>query len=332
MRTRKHRRHSEAQRKETPFFSTRRDKANAEGNLGDGFFQPKLIMGKSGDRFEQEADRAADGVVNQARHNANDVTGIRRKAKVRRQTEEKEEPGKGKTEETEEPVEAQAEEKEEPVKAKAEEKEEPVEAQPEEKEEPVEAQAEEKEEPVEAQAEEKEEPVEAQEEKEEPVEAQADEKEEPVTAEAEEKQEPVEAQEEKKEEPVEAKGEEEEQIQAKPAIQPKPGDTTRRGQSNGEDRSGKPDFAARLRQQLGKGRPLPDKVRSEMESSLDADFSAVRIHTDEEAVQLSKMLKAQAFTRGNDVFFNQGKFDPGTRAGKHLLAHELTHVKQQKGR
>jgi hypothetical protein len=57
MRTRKHRRHSEAQRKETPFFSTRRDKANAEGNLGDGFFQPKLIMGKSGVSVRWSASR-----------------------------------------------------------------------------------------------------------------------------------------------------------------------------------------------------------------------------------------------------------------------------------
>ncbi len=63
---------------------------------------------------------------------------------------------------------------------------------------------------------------------------------------------------------------------------------------------------------------------------MGADFSGVRVHTDPTAVQMSKDLTAQAFTYGNDIYFNQGKFDPATRAGTHLLAHELTHVQQQK--
>ena len=67
-----------------------------------------------------------------------------------------------------------------------------------------------------------------------------------------------------------------------------------------------------------------------MEASFDSDFSAVRIHTDEEAAELSKALGAQAFTRGNDIYFNQGKFEPTSSTGKHLLAHELTHTQQQR--
>ena len=72
-------------------------------------------------------------------------------------------------------------------------------------------------------------------------------------------------------------------------------------------------------------------TRHFMESRIGADFSKVNIHTDGRAVQMSKDLKAQAFTVGHDVYFNSGKYSPDTKEGKHLLAHELTHVVQQKG-
>ena len=66
-----------------------------------------------------------------------------------------------------------------------------------------------------------------------------------------------------------------------------------------------------------------------MEQSFGADFSNVNIHRDSDANQLSSAINAQAFAYGNDVYFNQGKFNPDTKEGKHLLAHELTHVLQQ---
>ncbi len=66
-----------------------------------------------------------------------------------------------------------------------------------------------------------------------------------------------------------------------------------------------------------------------MESGFGADFSQVRVHTDDRAVSLSQDLSAQAFTHGSDIYFNQGKYDPGSSAGSHLLAHELTHTVQQ---
>jgi hypothetical protein len=66
-----------------------------------------------------------------------------------------------------------------------------------------------------------------------------------------------------------------------------------------------------------------------MGSAFAADFSGVSIHTDEKAAQMSKDLHAQAFTYGNDIYFNSGKYNTDTSAGKHLLAHELTHVVQQ---
>jgi len=68
-----------------------------------------------------------------------------------------------------------------------------------------------------------------------------------------------------------------------------------------------------------------------MESGFGADFSDVKIHTDTNAVQMSQELGAQAFTNGNDVYFNKGKYNPDSREGKHLLAHELTHTIQQTG-
>jgi hypothetical protein len=67
----------------------------------------------------------------------------------------------------------------------------------------------------------------------------------------------------------------------------------------------------------------------EMGSSFDADLSKVRIHQDPSAVQMNNELGAQAFTTGNDIYFNQGKYDTGSKDGQHLLAHELTHVEQQ---
>ncbi len=81
----------------------------------------------------------------------------------------------------------------------------------------------------------------------------------------------------------------------------------------------------------GGGSLMGDTTRSFMESSFGNDFSGVRIHTDSNAIQLSKALNAQAFTVGNDIYFNEGKYNPSTTSGKHLLAHELTHTIQQKG-
>ena len=81
----------------------------------------------------------------------------------------------------------------------------------------------------------------------------------------------------------------------------------------------------------GGGRPLPKDTRSSFEASLGADFSNVNIHTGADAVEINKELSAQAFTHGSDIYFNQGKYDPTSNSGKHLLAHELTHTVQQGG-
>lgn len=79
------------------------------------------------------------------------------------------------------------------------------------------------------------------------------------------------------------------------------------------------------------GSTLPQNTKSFMESRIGADFSDVRIHNDNNAVQMSEDLNAQAFTHGNDIYFNKNKYNPESNTGKHLLAHELTHTIQQTG-
>jgi Domain of unknown function (DUF4157) len=79
----------------------------------------------------------------------------------------------------------------------------------------------------------------------------------------------------------------------------------------------------------GSGSLMDGPAQSFMESRFGADFSNVKIHTGEDAVQMSRELNAQAFTVGSDIYFNSGKYDPSSYSGKHLLAHELAHTIQQ---
>lgn len=88
-------------------------------------------------------------------------------------------------------------------------------------------------------------------------------------------------------------------------------------------------LSGRIENKSGKGKMLPKGVKSEMETSFQRDFTGVNIHTDQDATKMNKELGAQAFTHGKDIYFNSGKYHPETTAGKHLLAHELTHVIQQ---
>ncbi len=91
------------------------------------------------------------------------------------------------------------------------------------------------------------------------------------------------------------------------------------------------DLENRLSQSRGEGSPLPDDVRTFLEPRLGYDFSQVRVHAGSGAAHLNRALAAQAFTHGSNIYFGDGKYDPGSVAGKHLLAHELTHVVQQTG-
>jgi hypothetical protein len=76
-------------------------------------------------------------------------------------------------------------------------------------------------------------------------------------------------------------------------------------------------------------KPLDLETRKFMEPRFHYDFSNVRIHADDSAGRASRALNASAFTVGRHVIFDSGHYDPHTRAGRRLLAHELTHVAQQ---
>jgi outer membrane biosynthesis protein TonB len=90
-------------------------------------------------------------------------------------------------------------------------------------------------------------------------------------------------------------------------------------------------FNTRMEAAKSGGFPIPEKIRKEMETRFNLSFSDVKIHTDDEAAALCQEINAQAFTNGYHIFFNSGKYNPESSAGKLLLAHELTHVVQQMG-
>lgn len=80
----------------------------------------------------------------------------------------------------------------------------------------------------------------------------------------------------------------------------------------------------------GGGSPMAPDVQREMQGRLGHDFSDVRIHTDSNASDSAKAVGAHAYTVGSNVVFQRDTFDPSSSAGKTMLAHELTHVVQQR--
>lgn len=93
-----------------------------------------------------------------------------------------------------------------------------------------------------------------------------------------------------------------------------------------------PNLEEKLKSNQGNGQKMDSVTRASMEDRFGADFSGVNIHTDATAVQLNSQLGAEAFAHGNDIYFNEGRYNPESNRGKHLLAHELTHTIQQTGR
>ncbi|MDX8034340.1 DUF4157 domain-containing protein [Lentzea sp. BCCO 10_0856] len=78
------------------------------------------------------------------------------------------------------------------------------------------------------------------------------------------------------------------------------------------------------------GSPLDAGVREDMEGRFGQDFSDVRVHTGSAAHDSAKSVNAQAYTVGSNIVFQRDKYDPASDSGKHMLAHELTHVVQQR--
>jgi hypothetical protein len=78
------------------------------------------------------------------------------------------------------------------------------------------------------------------------------------------------------------------------------------------------------------GSPLAPDVQQEMSGRLGHDFSDVRVHNDSAAHESAQSVNAHAYTVGSNVVFQRDKYDPGSNEGKTMLAHELTHVVQQR--
>lgn len=77
------------------------------------------------------------------------------------------------------------------------------------------------------------------------------------------------------------------------------------------------------------GRALDLESRAYFEPRFGHDFSKVRVHTDARAARSATAVAALAYTAGRNIVFAEGRYAPGTTAGKQLLAHELAHVVQQ---
>lgn len=77
------------------------------------------------------------------------------------------------------------------------------------------------------------------------------------------------------------------------------------------------------------GQSLSAKTQADMGGAMGADFSKVKVHTDQTADQLNRSMQSRAFTTGPHVFFKKNEFNPSNSSGQELLAHELTHTVQQ---
>lgn len=116
-------------------------------------------------------------------------------------------------------------------------------------------------------------------------------------------------------------------------------DATNLSSTSTEPQSKHDEFSASLEKSIepqldgskGGGQPLDESVKDEMEGKMNTDLSDVRIHTDSNANKMSEDINAKAFAHGQDVYFKNGNFDTSSLEGKELLAHELTHTRQQGG-
>ncbi|MEO7052019.1 MAG: DUF4157 domain-containing protein [Rhodanobacter sp.] len=79
-------------------------------------------------------------------------------------------------------------------------------------------------------------------------------------------------------------------------------------------------------------RPLEPTIRHWMESRSHGDFSQVRVHDDGNANESALQLGAAAYTVGNHLVFGRGQYAPHSTGGQHLIAHELSHFMQDRGR
>jgi len=92
-----------------------------------------------------------------------------------------------------------------------------------------------------------------------------------------------------------------------------------------------PDVEHAIARTRGAGTPIDRGVRDRAASVLGDSLTDVRVHTDTGADAMARAVSARAFTTGTDIYFGRGQYRPGTGGGDELIAHELTHVVQQRG-
>src|SRR5262245_38927117 len=106
---------------------------------------------------------------------------------------------------------------------------------------------------------------------------------------------------------------------------------SRHGSERAEAAEGRSVGKTTLTESLSAGEPLPPQQRTEFEGSLGRDLSHVRVHTDDSAARVVNLFGARAFAAGKDIAFAKGEYEPHSKDGKHLLAHEVAHTAQQVG-
>jgi len=92
-----------------------------------------------------------------------------------------------------------------------------------------------------------------------------------------------------------------------------------------------PDVEAAIARSRGGGQALDPATREQVAPAVGDHLADVRIHTGPEADALTRSVSARAYTTGSDVYFAEGEYSPKSSEGESLLAHELTHVAQQRG-
>ena len=112
-------------------------------------------------------------------------------------------------------------------------------------------------------------------------------------------------------------------------LPPKPARPSPRGGQLTEPAQDDDWLAQRIEDASGGGQPIEPRAQARLEAGLHDDLTAVRVHTDADAAQMAEALDAVAFTTGQDIFFAPGAYQPGTKDGLELLAHEAAHTAQQ---
>jgi len=139
---------------------------------------------------------------------------------------------------------------------------------------------------------------------------------------------------------AEEKEEEEELIQTKPLaeqitplvqrqMEEEEEEILQAKESLGQTQEATPDLESCIHALKGGGCPLPESVRSFFEPRFGYNFNQVQLHTDARAAEIARAVNARAFTVGRNIVLGSGQYRQATVDGRHLIAHELTHVVQQ---